>query len=130
MYLLKSVLTAQVLNLLMSDDLEQWRIKKSDNLAALVQSDFRRLQNNLSCTSDAKVYCHINKPFPCGFGCQIHDMAGCFSAALYLNRTMILYSDNWDYRAKNYEEFFKPLSDTCVLQWDEPIPVGLNWTGR
>jgi hypothetical protein len=114
----------------MKDDLEQWRLKKSKSLSTLVQADFRRLQSKLPCQNDSKVYCKINHPFPCGFGCQIHDMAACFTASLFLNRTMILVSKDWSYNAKGYEQYFEPLSESCVLKPNETVQSGVNWTGK
>jgi hypothetical protein len=109
----------------MSNELEQWRLRQSGKLSFAIREDLRRVQNELPCTVDRKIYCNLKHPYPCGFGCQVHDMASCLHAASYLNRTFLLVSKDWNYEAGGYEKFFEPLSETCVLKPDEQ-PKGIN----
>jgi hypothetical protein len=113
----------------MSDDLEQWRLKQSNELSLAIQKNLSYSQNNLPCTQDRKMYCSIHHPFPCGLGCQVHDIASCMYAAWYTNRVFLLFSKDWNYNAKGFEEYFQPLSETCVVKPDEQVAMGLSYLG-
>jgi hypothetical protein len=103
----------------MSDELEQWRLERSDRLSFAIREELRFLQNELPCTAETKFYCNINHNYTCDFGCQVHEMASCLHAASYLNRTLLLVSKNWNYESNRYEDYLEPLSETCVLKPDE-----------
>jgi hypothetical protein len=48
------------------------------------------LQHPPDCSTARKLLCNLNKA--CGFGCQIHHVVHCFTHAVALNRTMVLYN--------------------------------------
>lgn len=52
----------------------------------------------------------------CGFGCQMHHLFLCLIMSYATERTFILDSRNWMYTNRNetWEEFFLPLSKSCV----------------
>ena len=65
----------------------------------------------------------------CGYGCQIHHAMYCFIVAYGTERTLILKSKGWRYNKGGYEEVFKPLSDTCVM--DSSVAHGsVLWPGK
>jgi hypothetical protein len=123
-------MTAHVLNLMTSGSLEQWRFNLSRELARKVQSDLHQLQNDLPCTgAETKLFCEMKYNFPCGLGCGVHGAAACLRAAFQLNRTFVLASKGWSYNANGYEEYFEPLSETCLIKPNQTLEPGLNWTG-
>lgn len=69
-----------------------------------VKRRFNILQNPQDCENTNFLYCNINKG--CGFGCQIHHVAFCFSIAYGSNRTMVLDSKGWRYHSKGFEGNF------------------------
>ena len=65
----------------------------------------------------------------CGYGCQIHHAMYCFIVAYGTERTLILKSKGWRYNKGGYEEVFKPLSETCVM--DASVTHGsVLWPGK
>lgn len=109
------------------DGFKLWREKEAKELSDLVQKRLHALQNPKDCSTAKKLICKLNKG--CGYGCQIHHAMYCFIVAYGTERTLILKSKGWRYNKGGYEEVFKPLSDTCVM--DSSVAHGsVLWPGK
>jgi glycoprotein 6-alpha-L-fucosyltransferase len=117
------VLTAEVYNLSISDDIGEWRKRESIKLNNEVQNKLSQLQNPSNCEQRKKIICDLAKS--CGFGCQMHHVMYCFITAYFTNRTMILESGGWRYDQRGFETYFKPISDTCKVSDDKAV----GWNG-
>lgn len=115
------ILLAQFYNLSISDQLGEWRKTESKNLASKVQKKFYELQNPSSCKESKKIICDLNKA--CGFGCQMHHVMYCFITSFFMQRTMILESQQWRYNPEGYEAYFRPVSDNCSTSDEKSV----NW---
>jgi len=109
------------------DGFKTWREKEAKDLSDLVQKRLHALQNPKDCATAKKLICKLNKG--CGYGCQIHHAMYCFIVAYGTERTLILKSKGWRYNKGGYEEVFKPLSETCVM--DASVTHGsVLWPGK
>ena len=64
-------------------------------LASEVQRRMQVLQYPKECDSTKFLLCDVSKP--CGFGCQLHQVAFCFSVAYGSNRTLGILNKTWNY---------------------------------
>ena len=111
------------------DGYDAWREKESKELSDLVQKRLYTLQNPKNCTTSRKLLCNLNKL--CGLGCQLHHVVYCFITAYATERILILDSRRWrynSYQTDGFEEVFKPLSDTCVIDLSD-IKSKKKWPG-
>ena len=81
-------------------------------LSKLVQNQLDRLQNPPDCTKARKLVCNLEKA--CGFGCQMHHLSFCFTAAYHTNRTLVIVSHKWKYNPKGLNEYFLPVTKCNV----------------
>jgi len=70
------------------------------------------LQHPEDCSTAKFLYCNINKG--CGFGCQLHHVAFCFSIAYGANRTLVVDSSGWSYSKQGWTNVFQPVTQ-CDL---------------
>ena len=96
------------------------RDKMATELSDKVQRRIHKLQHPDDCESARKLVCSLNKS--CGYGCQMHHILYCFIVAYYTRRTMILDSTEWDYSLEGWDQYFLPLSSTCVTSIE-----GVEW---
>ncbi|CAF0724834.1 unnamed protein product [Brachionus calyciflorus] len=119
-----NLLSVELENLSESDTLGDWRKVESENLAIKIQNEFHDLQNPSDCEKRKKIICDLNKS--CGFGCQMHHVMYCFITSYFMNRTLILDSNDWRYNSHGYEAYFKPISKTCKTSKEKST----DWTGN
>lgn len=96
------------------DGYESYRERETKELARIVQSRIRSLQNPKNCDKAKKLICSLNKG--CGFGCQIHHLTYCLIAAYASGRTLILESKGWRYNRAGWDKVFLPMSETCTAK--------------
>lgn len=111
-------------NISIGDNLGEWRRKESLEMAKKVQKHLHELQNPSNCEISKKLVCDLTKG--CGFGCQMHHILYCFIAAYYSKRTLILESVGWQYNSRGFEQYFRPLSDSCTKHSQEAV----SWNGE
>ena len=110
------------------DGFKTWRENEAKELSDLVQKRLFALQNPEDCSTARKLICNFNKL--CGFGCQLHHAVYCFIVAYGTERTLILNSKGWRYNSGGFEEVFKPLSETCVLDYYAYTKGKRRWPGN
>lgn len=65
----------------------------------------------------------------CGFGCQLHTLAQCFTLAYGFQRTLLVSTEDWNYNVgpKGWEFAFQPVSETCR---QTPDQESVFWRGN
>ena len=110
---------AGMYNLSVSDINGAWRKKQALDLTSVIQKRIHQIQNPASCTDAKTIVCDLNKA--CGLGCQMHHVMYCFATAFFLNRTLIVQSQNWQYNKLGLEAYFKPFSENCTAVTGNPV---------
>jgi hypothetical protein len=91
-----------------------------------ILENLKGLQNKSSCSGKKLL---VFKPFPCGFGCQLHQIAAHLHTALETNRTLIVYNSKF-----NNENFMQISMTECnvdfqtLYQLNQPNPASINIT--
>ena len=91
-----------------------------------ILENLKRFQNKSSCSGKKLL---VFKPFPCGFGCQLHQIAAHLHTALETNRTLIVYNSKF-----NNENFMQISMTECnvdfqtLYQLNQPNPASINIT--
>ena len=103
------------------DGYQNWRDTENKLLSELVQKRIYTLQNPQNCSNARYSVCRINKG--CGIGCELHHIVHCFIVSYATERTLIIDSRQWNYNkggnGGSFEDIFKPLSDSCVIDLNE-----------
>jgi Alpha-(1,6)-fucosyltransferase N- and catalytic domains len=65
----------------------------------------------------------------CGFGCQLHTLAQCFTLAYGFQRTLLVSTEDWNYQVgpEGWEYAFQPVSETCR---QTPDQMSVFWRGK
>ena len=115
------------------DGFQDWRETEHKELSDLMQKRLHSLQNPRNCSKARYSLCRINKG--CGLGCELHHVVYCFIVSYATERTLILDSRKWNYKQYKaggaFEDIFKPLSDTCVIDLNDPKAIVItSWPGK
>lgn len=94
--------------------------QKLNDMRHAVETKIRQLQEPRNCSSVKKLLCGLGSA--CGFGCQLHHVAICFTLAIGMGRTLILDSSEWAYSKNPWEAVFRPISNTsCKANVDDAV---------
>ncbi len=104
-YQLQSSIAARLYNLSQIDTLaERWREKWSSEMRAAIRNAIVQLQNPDDCKAAKKLICRLTAKRQ-GFGAAVQFMCTCLLFSMYLKRTMILVSNEWNYDSRGLNTY-------------------------